>query len=79
MHNFNKYNEPRFNEIWSIVSKFNTINKFYSDFAKKILKTKTMNHSKNKNKKLLKKALLLCDELINVYKKNFNQAFKSKD
>lgn len=38
-----------------------------------------MNHSKNKNKKLLKKALLLCDELINVYKKDFNQAFKSKD
>ena len=40
MHNFNKYSEPRFNKISSIVSKFNTINKFYSDFAKKSQKQK---------------------------------------
>ena len=33
-HNFNKYSLPNFNEISSIDSKFDTINKFYKDLVK---------------------------------------------
>ena len=34
VHNFNKYSVSSFNEILSIDSKFDTINKFYKDFLK---------------------------------------------
>ena len=34
VHNFNKYSLPNFNEISSIDSKFDTINKFYKDLVK---------------------------------------------
>ena len=34
VHNFNKYNVSSFNEISSIDSKFDTINKFYKDLLK---------------------------------------------
>ena len=33
MHNFNKYGVFNFNEISSIDSKFDTLNKFYEDFV----------------------------------------------
>ena len=33
-HNFNKYSVSSFNKISSIVSKFDTINKFYKDLLK---------------------------------------------
>ena len=32
VHNFDKYSLSSFNEISSIDSKFNTINKFYKDY-----------------------------------------------
>ena len=34
VHNFNKHSLPNFNEISSIDSKFDTINKFYKDLVK---------------------------------------------
>ena len=34
VHNFNKYSLPNFNEISSIDSKFDTINKFYKNLVK---------------------------------------------
>ena len=34
VHNFSKYSLPNFNEISSIESKFDTINKFYKDLLK---------------------------------------------
>ena len=43
VHNFNKYTLPNFNEISSIDSKFDTINKFYKDLVK-------LNDAKSQNK-----------------------------
>ena len=43
VHNFDKYSVSSFNEISSIDSKFDTINKFYEDFLK-------LNHVKSQNK-----------------------------
>ena len=43
VHNFNKYSLSSFNEISSIDSKFNTINKFYKDILK-------LNDVKSQNK-----------------------------
>ena len=41
-HNFNKYSLSNLNEISSINSKFDTINKFYEDLVK-------LNNIRNKN------------------------------
>ena len=43
VHNFNKYNVSSFNEVSSIDSKFDTINKFYKDLLK-------LNDVKSQNK-----------------------------
>ena len=42
VHNFNKYSLSNFNEILSINSKFDIINKFYKDLVK-------LNNVRNKN------------------------------
>ena len=45
--NFNKYSVSNFNEISSLDSKFDTLNKFYKDFENlKVLKVKPMKESK---------------------------------
>ena len=43
VHNFNKYSVSSFNEISSIDSKFDAINKFYKDLVK-------LNYVKSQNK-----------------------------
>ena len=50
VHNFNKYSLPNFNEISSINSKFDTINKFYKDLVK-------LNNVRSRNDKKQKKQM----------------------
>ena len=70
MHNFNKYSLSSFNEISSIDSKFDTLDKFYKDFFK-LKKVKSTNKKTNQKKIfVLKNALLLYNGLINIYEKN---------
>ena len=79
VHNFNKYNVSNSNEIASVDSKFDTINKFYKDFQKlKGVKSKS-GETKQRKIKVLNKALLLYYELVSTYKKEYNQTFKCKD
>ena len=54
VHNFNKYSVSNFNEILSLDSKFDTLEKFHNHFKKL---------------KDVKKASVLYDELIKIYKK----------
>ena len=83
VHNFNKYSVSNFNEISSIDSKFDAINKFYKDLVK--LKSQNKNvKSQNKNTKekkitVLKNASLLYYELINMYKKDYEKVFENTD
>ena len=57
VHNFNKYSVLNFNEISSINSKFETLNKFYKDFKKlKAVKCQTK-ETKQKKITVLKNAL----------------------
>ena len=73
VHNFNKYCVSSFNEISSIDSKFDTINKFYKDLLK-------LNDAKSQNKTMvLKNALLLYNKWIDMYKKEYDQVFENKD
>ena len=63
MHNCNKYSLPNFNEILSIDSKFDTINKFYKDIPK-LNNVKSPDDKKQKKADVLKKcntALQLVD------------------
>ena len=70
VHNFNKYSLSSFNEISSIDSKFDTLDKFYKDFFK-LKKVKSTNKKTNQKKIfVLKNALLLYNGLINIYEKN---------
>ena len=48
-HNFNKYRVSNFNEISSIDSKFDIVNKFYKDF-KKLVDVKSKKRKKKKSK-----------------------------
>ena len=52
VHNFNKYRVPSFDEISSIDSKFDTINKFYKD----VIKLHNVK-SQNENTKHIKKKI----------------------
>ena len=80
MHNFNKYSVSNFNEISSLDSKFDTLNKFHNDFKKlKDVKCQTNETTEKKTMAVLKKASVLYDELIKIYKKEYVQTFKSKD
>ena len=79
VHNFNKYDVSIFNKIASIGSKFDTMNNFYKDFQNlKGVKSKS-EEKKQRKIKVLNKASLLYDELVSLYKKEYNQAFESKD
>ena len=80
VHNFNKYNVPNFNEISSTDNKFDTINKFYSDFLKSnSVKSRSENKKQKKEKKkkidVLKTVSLLYYELINMCKKRILAGF----
>ena len=46
VHNFNKYSVPNFNEVSSLDSKFDTLNKFYKYFKK----LEGVKHSNQRNK-----------------------------
>ena len=48
-HNFNKYSLPNFNEISSIDSKFDTINKFYK-YLVKLNDVKSQNKNRKQKK-----------------------------
>ena len=76
MLNFKKYSLPNFNEIASIDSKFDTIR------ANSIKLNDVKSQNKNtKQKKItvLKNASLLYYELINMYKKEYEQVFETRD
>ena len=79
VHNFNKYSVSNFNEISSIDSKSNTINKFYKDLVKLYDAKNRGDTTKQKKLMVLKNALLLYYECITMYKKEYEQAFESKD
>ena len=79
MHNFNKYSVSSFNEISSIDSKFDTINKFYKDLLK-LNDVKSQNKiTKQKKITVLKNASLLYSKWIDMYKKEYEQIFENKD
>ena len=79
VHNFNKYSLYNFNEISSTDSKFDTLNKFYKGF-KKLNDVKSQSENTKKRKiTVLKNASLLCAELINILKKEYDQTFENKD
>ena len=68
----------RFNEISSADSKFDTLNKFYKDF-KKLNDVKSQNeNTKQKRINMLKNALQIYDDLVDIYKKECNEAFGGK-
>ena len=79
MHNLNKYSVSNFNKISSIDSKFNTLDNFYKEF-KKLKAVKSQNEETKQKKITVLKIVSLCyNELIDNYKKEYNQAFKRKD
>ena len=79
VHNFSKYSVSSFNEISSTDSKFDTISKFYKDLLK-LNDVKSQNkNTKQKRNNCVKNAPLLYHELINMYKKEYEQVFENKD
>ena len=77
--NFNKYNVSNFDKITSVDSQFDVLKGFHKEFIKlKGVKSKYDN-TKQKKITMLNHALLLYDELISIYKKEYNQIFKSND
>ena len=79
MHNFNKYSVSSFNEISSIDSKFDSINKFYKDILK-LNDVKSQNKiTKQKKIIVLKNASLPYNKWIDMYKKEYEQVFENKD
>ena len=78
-HNFNKYSVLNFNKLSSIESKLDTQNKFYKDFIKlQDIKSKTQER-KQKKISALNISLLLYDELVRIYKKEYDQVFENKN
>ena len=77
--NFNKYNVSYFDNITSVDSEFDVLKGFHKEFIKlKGVKSKYDN-TKQKKITILNHALLLYDELISIYKKEYNQIFKGTD
>ena len=77
--NFNKYNVSNCDKITSVDSQFDVLKGFHKEFIKlKGVKSKYDN-TKQKKITILNHALLLYDELISIYKKEYNQIFKSND
>ena len=77
MHNVNIY-VCKFNEISSIDSKFDTLNKFYKDFEK-LDDVKSQNKNTKQRKITVLKNTSSLYELINIYKKEYDPTFESKD
>ena len=68
-----------FSELLSVDSKLDTISKSYKDF-KKLNDVKSPNENiRQKKITVPKNASLVYDELIDIYKKEYDQVFKSKD
>ena len=78
VHNFSKYSLFNFNEISSIDSKFDTINKFYKDLVKSD-NVKSRDDKKQVKADVLKSATQLCNKWIDMYKKEYKQVFEIKD
>ena len=79
VHNFNKYSVSDFNKISSIDSKFDTLNKFHKAL-KKLQGVKIKNENTNQRKiTVLKNASLLYANLVDIYKKEYDQTFENKD
>ena len=79
VHNFIKYSVFHFNKLSSFDSKFDTVNQFQKIF-KKLEGVKSQNNERRQKKiTVVKNASFLHDQLINFYKKEYDQAFKSKD
>ena len=79
VYNFNKYRAFHFNETSLVDSKFDTLNKFYKDF-KKLNDVKSQNeNTKQKRTNMLKNASLIYDDLVDMYEKECNEPFESKD
>ena len=77
-HNFNKYRVSSF-EISSVESKSDALDKFYKDFKKlKDCKSQQKN-TKERKTTLQRNVPLLYDELIDLYKIEYNHVFESKD
>ena len=80
MRNFNKHSVSSFTEISSIDSKIDTINKFYKHLLKlNDVKSQNKNTKQKKKNNCVKNASLLYYELINMYKKEYEQVFENKD
>ena len=79
VHNFNKYSMSSFNEISSVDSKFDTMSKFHKDLLKLNEVKSQNNNTKRKRITVLKNASLPYYELINMYKKEYEQVFENKD
>ena len=67
-YNFNKYSLPNFNEISSIDSKFDTINKFYKHLVKSN-NLRTRDDKKQNKVDVVKNATQLYSKWIDIYKK----------
>ena len=67
-----------FNEISSVDSKFDTINKFYEDLKKTETVKSQTGQKKQRKKNVRKHTSLLYEELIGIYKKEYDQTFESK-
>ena len=79
VHNFNKYSVPSFNEISSIDSKLDTINKFYKDLLK-LNDVKSQNKITKQDKiTVLQNASLIYNKWVDMYKKEYEQVFENKD
>ena len=78
-HNCNKYSVPNFNEISSIDYKFDAINTFYKDHSKLNNVKSQSGYTKQKKLVVLKNASLLYYDLINMYKKEYEQVFEIRD
>ena len=79
MHNFNKYSVFSFNEVSSIDSKFDTINKFSEDLLKLNDVNSQNKITKKKKITVLENASLLYNKWIDMYKKECEQVFENKD
>ena len=78
VHNFNKYSLHNFNEISSIDSIFDTINKFYKDLVKLNSFKSQSDNTMQKKADVLKNAAQLYNKWIDMYEKEYEQVFKSK-
>ena len=78
-HNFNKYVVSNFYETPSTDSKFDKINNFYKDLLKPDnVESKTVD-TKQKKANVLKNVTELYNKWIDMYKKEYELLFETKD